>query len=141
MNKAVALGSFNDFLGLARTQAESQQLLFVFTRTELPERPTPDQVAEFGAGEGGCLEPVACVDMAPHDIADFAAFAHEADMHVNDWAVVFAAALPGIANRPPTLVAIDTALEQMVETVRSGQIATYIAFDRQGVPLRLTMTH
>ena len=132
-----ALGSFNDFLRLARGQAEPQQLLFVLTRNELPAHHTPAQAAQFAAGEGGHLAPVAYVDKAPHEIPSFDVFLREADSHVDDWIIVFAAALPGIANRPPTVLAIEQALERMVETVRGGQIAAYLAFDREGVPLQL----
>lgn len=141
MDNGFELNSFNDFLSLARKQAEPQQLLFVFTRNELPVDHTPAQAAQFEAGEGGHLAPVACVDMAPHDIPGFDDFRREADTHVDDWIIVFAAALPGIARRPPTVLAIDQALERMVETVRGGEVATYLAFDREGIPVRLMASH
>lgn len=141
MTTALELTSFDDFMSLARRQREPQQLLFVFTRSELPDDHTPEQAARFAAGEGGHLAPVACVDKALQEIAGFDAFASEADAHVDDWSVIFAAALPGIGNRPPTPLAIDQALDRMVETVRIGQVANYLAFDRAGMPLRLASIH
>ncbi|WP_200333024.1 hypothetical protein [Thiocystis violacea] len=141
MKTGLELTSFDDFLKLARRQAEPQQLLFVFTRNELPADHTPEQAASYAAGQGGHLAPVVCVDRGLHEIAGFEAFASEAEAHIDDWAVIFAAALPGIGNRPPTPLAIDQALERMVETVRGGQIASYIAFDREGIPLRLATSH
>ncbi|NEV63540.1 ribonucleotide reductase subunit alpha [Thiorhodococcus minor] len=133
--------SFDDFLSLARRQAEPQQLLFVFTRSESPEDRTSAQAAAVAAGEGGFLAPVAFVDIAPREIPGFDAFLAEADSHVVEWTIVFAAALPGIAARPPTPLAIDQNLERMVESVRGGQVAGYLAFDRLGTPLRLSTAH
>ncbi len=141
MTTELKLTSFDDFLKLARRQAEPQQLLFVFTRSELPPDHTPEQAARFAAGEGGHLAPVVCVDRGLHEIPGFQAFASEADAHIDDWAVIFAAALPGIGNRPPTPLAINQALDRMVETVRGGQVASYLAFDREGIPLRLATSH
>ena len=107
MTTGLELTSFDDFLKLARRQTEPQQLLFVFTRSELPADHTPEQAARFAAGQGGHLAPVVCVDRGLHEIPGFQAFASEADAHIDDWAVIFAAALPGIGNRPPTPLAID----------------------------------
>ncbi|MBK1717323.1 hypothetical protein [Thiocystis violacea] len=141
MTTGLELTSFDDFLKLARRQAEPQQLLFVFTRSELPADHTPEQAARFAAGQGGHLAPVVCVGRGLHEIPGFQAFASEAEAHIDDWAVIFAAALPGIGHRPPTPLAIEQALDRMVETVRSGQIASYLAFDREGITLRLAMSH
>lgn len=135
---SIDLKSFDDFLKLARRQSEPQQLLFVFTRNELPEGHTIEQAARFNAGEGGHLAPVACVDKGPDEIAGFSSLAEEANENARDWAVFFVAALPGLVNRKPTPLAIDQAMEQMVETVRIGQVAAYLAFDRSGAPLQLS---
>ncbi len=134
---SVNLESFDDFLRLARQQSEPQQLLFVFTRNELPEAHTAEQAERFHAGQGGHLAPVVCVDRGPDEIAGFSDFAAEANENIQDWAVFFVAALPGLANRNPTPLAIDQAMERMVETVRTGQVAAYLAFDRSGAPLQL----
>lgn len=141
MTTALELNSFDDFMRMARRQPEPQQLLFVFTRSELPLDHTPEQAARFAAGEGGHLAPIGCVDKALRDIKGFADFAGEADAHLETWDVIFAAALPGVGNRPPTPLAINQALDRMVETVRDGEVALYLAFDREGIPLRLTRGH
>jgi hypothetical protein len=71
-----------------------------------------------------------------HDGGGFSAFVEEADGNIDDWAVFFVAALPGVANREPTPLAVDEALDRMVESVRIGQVGTYLAFDRSGAPLQ-----
>jgi hypothetical protein len=134
--KSIELASFDDFLHVARRQPEPQQLLFVFTRNELPEGHTPEQAEHYKAGQGGHLAPVVCVDKAPHEIGGFSAFVEEADGNIDDWAVFFVAALPGVANREPTPLAVEEALDRMVESVRIGQVGTYLAFDRSGAPLQ-----
>jgi hypothetical protein len=48
------------------------------------------------------------------------------------------AALPGLANRKPTPLAIDEAMERMVDAVRIGQVTSYLGFDRSGTPLQLS---
>jgi hypothetical protein len=134
---AISLSSFDDFLHVARTQDEPQQLLFVFTRNELPDGHTPAQAQEFQAGSGGHLAPAAYVDKAPDEVRNFALLAEEADTFIEGWSVFFVASLPGIAGNRPTPLAIDQALQSMVDSVRIGDIHSFLAFDHTGVPLEL----
>jgi hypothetical protein len=133
----ISLRSFDDFLQVARTQDEPQQLLFVFTRNELPDGHTPEQAEEFQAGSGGHLAPAACVDKAPDEVRSFALLADEADTFIKGWSVFFVASLPGVAGNRPTPLSIDQALQSMVESVRIGHIHSFLAFDHKGVPLEL----
>jgi len=137
----IKLKSFDDFLQIAREQDEPQQLLFVFTRNELPDGHTPTQAASYHAGTGGHLAPVAYVDKTIDEVGSFSALAEEADENLQDWAVFFVAALPGVADQGPSSLAIDQALESMVEHVRIGEVQTYLAFDHAGAPLHSLATH
>lgn len=137
----IKLQSFDDFLQIARQQGEPQQLLFVFTRNELPAGHTAEQAASYHAGTGGHLAPVAYVDKAVNEIGSFGALVKEADTNLQDWAVFFVAALPGVADQGPTSLAIDQALEAMVEHVRVGEVQTYLAFDHAGAPLHSLATY
>jgi hypothetical protein len=84
---------------------------------------------------------VVCVDKAPHEIPEFTRFAEEASANIEDGAVFFVTAPPGLANRRPTPLAIDQTMERMVETVRKGKVVSYLAFDRSGAPLQLALSH
>lgn len=132
--------SFDDFLQIARQQGETQRLLFVFTRIELPEGHTPSQAADYHAGTGGHLAPVAYVDKTIGQVGSFRALAKEADKNLQDWAACFVAVLPGVADQGPSALAIDHALESMVEDVRIGEVKGYLAFDHAGAPLHSTAT-
>ena len=52
-------------------------------------------------------------------------------------ALVFAAALSGRDGLPPSDAQVDTALQTLVEAVRSGDVARLIPFDRQGHAVKL----
>lgn len=126
---------FEQLLQAAAAQPEPQRLLFVFAAAELPGDATPAQRARFAAGEGGTLAPLMCVDKAPHELAGFAALSAESRRAGPPWQVVFAAGLSGSQGRPPSAAQVDTALEAMVEAVRSGSIGRFAAYDAQGEPL------
>ncbi len=137
MTETFTLDSFDDFLHLARQQSEPQRLLFVLTRRELPEGYTEAMKRRFDAGEGGHLAPAACVDKAPQDVDSFAQLARESEDMVQDWDVLFVAALPGQNGQYPHEDDTHKALNNMVESVRQGRISNYLAFDNQGTPLML----
>lgn len=131
------ISSFDDLLRAARAQAEPQRLLFVFAGATLPADASAEQRARFDAGAGGELAPLMCVDKAADDLADFAALADESRQFEQAWAIVFAAALPGRGGRAPSEADVDEALQRMVEAVRRGAIASYVPFDRDGLPVQL----
>ncbi len=124
------IASFDDLLQAARAQPEPQRLLFVFAGAELPGDATPAQRADFTAGQGGALVPLMCVDKRPEDIASFAALVEESTQFGHDWAMVFAAALPGSADA-------EAPLQRMVDAVKEGRVGAFIPFNRQGEPVRL----
>lgn len=131
------ISHFNHLLAAAREQPEPQRLLLVFAGASLPDGATAEQHASYEAGVAGELAPLMCVDKDPHALTDFDALVHEAATMATDWALVFAAALPGQGKQPPSDSLVDAALQQMVESVKSGQLAGLIPFDRQGAAVQL----
>lgn len=128
-----AIASFDDLLQAARQQPEPQRLLLLFAGASVDADATPAQRAAFEAGAGGALTPLMCVDKKPEELTGgFAAFAAEADAMLGPtgqaWVLVFAAALSGAVDD----ARVDAALQRMVESLRQGQVAGFIPFDRQG---------
>ena len=72
------ISSFDDLLMAARQQPLPQRLLFVFAAAELPDDSTPEQRADFEAGQGGALVPKMCVDKTPQEIDSFSTFQAQA---------------------------------------------------------------
>jgi hypothetical protein len=126
---------FELLLQAAAAQPEPQRLLFVFAGAELPADATPAQRAAFEAGHGGALTPLACVDKAVDDLANFEALAAESRHASPPWQVVFIAGLPGQGGKPPSTALVDSALHAMVGNVRAGRFGGYLALGRTGEPL------
>jgi hypothetical protein len=126
---------FDLLLKAAAAEADPQRLLFVFAVAELPADATPEQRARYEAGQGGTLTPLACVDKAASEVASFEALALESRQASPPWQVVFIAALPGQGGKPPSIALVDSALHGMVENVRTGRFANYMALDPNGEPL------
>lgn len=124
----MAISCFADLLDEARAQPEPQRLLFVFTRAELPDHPSEAQRRRFEQGEGGVLTPVVCVDKAPEALSDMAALVAESRETGVDWDIVFVAALAGSDAQAQA----EQHLNRMVESLKMGNIAQFLAFDRQG---------
>ncbi len=131
------ISHFDDLLQAARLQTQPQRLLLVFAGASLPDHPTPEQRAHFEAGEAGELAPLMCVAKDPQALADFEALIAEAEIAGPAWALVFAAALSGRDGLAPSDAQVDTALETLVEAVRTGDVAKLIPFDRQGQAVNL----
>ena len=129
---------FDDLLVAARSQPQPQRLLMVFVAAQLPPEASAEQRQSHGAGAGGELEPLMCVDKSPQELADFAALADEAQAMHPGWALVFAAALGGAAGKAPEAAAVDAALERMLDAVRAGRLSGFIPFDRQGQAVNLS---
>ena len=134
---AMNISHFDDLLTAARQQPDAQRLLLVFAAASLPAGATSEQRAGFEAGESGELAPLMCVDKDPADLKDFAALRDEASSLAQDWALVFAAALPGQGARPPASTQVEAALTRMVEALKSGNLSGMIPFDRQGEAVQL----
>lgn len=137
MTQMIQIENFDDLLALAGQQQGPQQLLFVFTRRELPEGYTEEMKRRFDAGVGGHLAPAVCVSKRVGEFTGFGQIKREAHEMVQQWSVMFVAVLPGQNNQWPTEVDVDKALEQMVENVRQGKVSGYLAFDESGDPLIL----
>ncbi|WP_163559257.1 ribonucleotide reductase subunit alpha [Halomonas sp. NO4] len=133
----MAISRFGDLLEEARRQPEPQRLLFVFTRAELPDHPSEAQRRHFEQGEGGVLTPVLCVDKAPEELSDMAALVAESRQTGIDWDIVFVAALAGSGTTPPSAEQAEQHLNRMVEAVKMGNVAPFLALDRQGDAVRM----
>jgi hypothetical protein len=131
------ISSFDDLLTAARLQPLPQRLLFVFAAAELPDDSTPEQRADFEAGHGGALVPMACVDKSPHEIENFADLSAQAKAFGQPWVVVFAAALSGTAGVPPTSEEAKAPLDAMVESIKAGDLGRFIPFNAQGEAVNL----
>jgi hypothetical protein len=132
------ISSFDDLLRMATQQASPQRLLLVFCKAEMPEDATPQQKAEFEAGEGGALVPVASVDKFPEALGSFATLQAEAAEHGLDWDVLFVAAMERTPDEgPDQIAAVDQTLEAMVSAVKAGQVGSFAPFDASGTVLAL----
>lgn len=127
---------FDQLRQAAAAQPERQRLLFVFAGSELPDGATAAQRAAFAAGEGGHLNPLACVDKAPAELADFAALVAESRHACPPWQAVFVAACAGSATADPSPGQVTAALQGMVAAIRSGRLDGYLALDPAGDPLQ-----
>jgi len=137
MHTHTHIADFQQLVAAAAAQPQPQQLLFVFTAAELPSDATEAERRRFEAGQGGALAPVICVDKAPADLSDFAALLAESQRAGPPWQVMFAASLSGRDAHPPTAAEIETALNTMVEAVRTGRIGGFAAFGPDGETLNL----
>lgn len=133
----VNIENFSTLLTAARSQPQAQRLLFVFVAVELPDDATPQQKAEFEAGEGGALAPLMCVDKALDELSTFEALAQEAQQLDSRWVLVFAAAMSGTAGQAPSGSDAEPHLQSMVEAVKRGEFGRYLAFDREGKAVQL----
>ena len=131
------ISTFDDLLQAARQQAQPQRLLLVFAGASLPADATAEQRAGFEAGESGELAPLMCVDKDPQALASFQALVAEAATLGPAWALVFAGALSGTAGQPPSSSLVDAALQRLVESVKAGDLAGLIPFDRRGEAVQL----
>lgn len=133
----MTIARFADLLLAARGQAEPQRLLLVFAGASLPDDASVEQRAAFDAGEAGELAPLMCVDKGADELVDYAALVAESALLAQPWVLMFAGALGGHAGAPPAAAAVAAALQTMVESVRTGKIDRYLAFDRQGHTVHL----
>jgi hypothetical protein len=129
------ISQFDELLRAAAAQPSPQRLLFVFAGAELPADATPAQRASFEAGEGGALEPLACVDKRLDELSQFHALVVESRDACPPWRVAFIAALGGAGDAEPTDAQVDAALNGMVEKVRIGRLRGFLALDPEGHPV------
>ncbi len=126
------ISNFDELIQASQLQADPQRLLFVFAGVELPDDCTPEQRAEFDAGEGGTLVPLMVVDKTPNEVKNFNALADEAKNLAQPWRIVFVAALSGSRGLAPNSQDAENALKRMEESIRQGNFGNYMPFDQQG---------
>ena len=126
------ISSYSDLIQASYSQQESQRLLFVFCRAELPDEASPEEKDAFERGEGGALTPVVCVDKTPDEAPDFATLHEESRDTGQSWDVVFVAAMSGRGGTPPSADEAQQPLTMMVESIRLGHISNYLPLDSQG---------
>lgn len=132
------ISAFDDLLRIATEQVAPQRLLLVFCKAELPEDASDRQKAEFEAGEGGVLVPVASVDKFPEALGSFTHLVAETAQHGIAWDVVFVAAMDRSQDdNPQELAQVDQTLEAMVAAVKAAQVGNCIAFNPSGVVVAL----
>lgn len=131
------ISSFDDLLRMAAQQPVPQRLLLVFCKAELPEDATPAQKAEFAAGEGGMLVPVASVDKFPEALPSFAELSAEATQHGLEWDILFVSTMERGDDSPERVALVDQTLEAMVAAIREGQVDNCAPFDASGAVVAL----
>lgn len=130
--------SFDDLLRMAMQKSTLQRLLLVFCQAELPEDANAQQKAEFEAGEGGMLVPVASVDKFPEALGSFENLSAEAMQNGIEWDVLFVAAIDRTKDEGPQQIAlVDQTLEAMVSAVKAAQVGNFIPFDPTGAVVAL----
>lgn len=130
--------SFDDLLQMSMQQSALQRLLLVFCKAELPDDANAQQKAEFEAGEGGWLVPIASVDKFPEALGSFASLCAETVEHGIQWDVLFVAAVDRAKDEGPQQIAqVDQTLEAMVSAVKAAQVGNFIPFDSTGAVVAL----
>ena len=126
------LHDFSDLLQAASEQPEPQRLLLVFAAAELPRDASAEETAAFERGEGGALAPVVCVDKLPAEIESFAALLDESTRTGIGWDILFIASLPGRGGLAPNADEAVQPLQMMVEAIKGGRVAEFLAVTRAG---------
>jgi hypothetical protein len=124
--------TFDDLLAASSRQEQPQRLLLVFAVAELPEGASTAQRLAFEHGEGGHLRPTVCVDRLPAEIGSFAALQTEAAGIAGAWDMLFVAAMAGRGGHAPNADEAVQPLRMMVEQVRTGRLARFLAVRPDG---------
>ncbi len=74
-----------------------------------------------------------CVDKALDELSDFKALFNESQKMGAEWQMVLIAAMSGRGGIMPTPEEADQPLQMMVESIKGGTIASFLAFDREGI--------
>ena len=135
----INITNYQSLLTAAKQQEQPQRLLFVFLKATLPKDHEGDEESRFNQGKGGQLEPIMCVDKALEELGSFAELVAESKKMEQDWKIVLVAALSGTNGIAPTAQDADQPLKTMVQTIEhGGDLANYLAFDRDGEYVRFT---
>ena len=128
----MTIANYDDLLQAAKSQAEPQLLLFVFTKAELPDDATELEKTNFAQDLGGTLTPVVCVDKSPDELSDFAALLDESKKTGQDWDVVFVSSMSGHGGIAPNSDQAEQPLQMMVQAIQAGGIGSFLAFSSTG---------
>src|SRR5690554_1272416 len=128
----MTIANYDDLLQTAKSQAEPQLLLFVFTKAELPDDATELEKTTFAQGLGGTLTPVVCVDKSPDELSDFAALLDESKKTGQDWDVVFVSSMSWHGGIAPNSDQAEHPLQMMVQAIQAGGIGSFLAFSSTG---------
>lgn len=121
---------------MAKQQIQPQRFLFVFLKKSLPDDHKGDEEFRFNAGMGGELTPVMTLDKPLNELTNFEDLIAESLDQKREWHVVLVAAMSGQNGKMPNSEEALKQLEIMMKTVESGgNLAKYMAFDRNGSPL------
>ena len=126
------IANYAGFLDAARTQPDPQRLLFVFTRAELPAKPSAALVQRFKRGEGGELTPLMCLDRLPSELDTFEQLLDESRRIGQEWDIMFAASFGGKQGAAPESDEADAPLKLMIDSIHRGAFERFLAFDRSG---------
>jgi hypothetical protein len=124
--------TFDDLLAASKQQDQPQRLLLVFAVAELPDNASAAQRAAFERGEGGHLNPTVCVDRLPAEISSFATLRAEAAGIAGHWDMLFVTAMAGRGGHAPNADEAVQPLRMMVEQVRTGRLARFLAVRPDG---------
>jgi hypothetical protein len=130
------ISSYDELLAAARSQFQPQRLLFAFARAELPEGADAAERARFAERRGGALTPMMCVAKTADQLGSFAELVAEARHTGAEWDIVFVTTMSGRHGSAPASAEADAPLEAMVAAIHTGQVARFLAFDRDGQLLR-----
>lgn len=134
----MTISNYDDLLQAARSQAEPQLLLFVFTKAELPEDATQEEKENFSKGLGGTLTPVVCVDKSPDELSNFTALVEESKKTGQDWDVVFVSSMSGHGGTAPNSDQAEQPLQMMVQAIQAGSVGSFLAFNSSGEILAIS---
>ncbi len=124
------ISSFNELLEQANEQKDAQRLLLLFASSDANKK------SKKRDEKKGTLTATMCVDKLPKEIASYKALIKEADSVSTDWDMVFIAGLNGEGTTPPTSDEAEPYLNQMVNSLASGQdLSRYVTFDREENPI------
>lgn len=132
------ISSFEELLQAARHQPDPQRLLFVFTKAELPEGATREEIERFENGQGGALTPVMFVDKKTDEVGSFAELVEESRHTGQTWDVAFIGCLSGRAGQEPSDSDAQEALETMVKSIQGGIVDRFLAYRPDGEQVRFT---
>lgn len=135
--KKINITDYESLLTVAGQQPEPERMLFVFLQASLADEASEEEASRFLAGQGGALKAVMCVDKTLDELGSFAELVEESTLLKQDWQIVLIAGLAGKKGVAPTSDAAEEPLKAMVKTVENGgDLSKYIAFDREGAPVR-----